>query len=208
MMLAPPGTMSRLAVSLEGFYPLADMLGEMFDMNPFRYQKTWSFYKLAMEAEKGVIVELGAYQGCGAIALCKGVEKANRATPVFTVDSYQNVTGWAGEPYSHENYDIFKTNVNKAKVRPNLLHMSFLEASKGWVYPVSLLIWDGGVTNVSDDIKPWIKHVIVRGKIVLRDTLNYSLHCDMAMAELTAFGKFEKCDPMPGGVNVLQRIRR
>jgi hypothetical protein len=204
---------AKIADETPGFGDVIEILEQiapgMFGLysNIFRYQKTLSFYKLAMEAKGGAIVELGAYRGYGTIALCKGAERG-LGQEVHPVDLYADMNGWAGESYSTRDEKIFWKNVDHAGVKPILHRNSFIREASFWNGdPVSLLIWDGGVTPALEDVAAWLKHIIPGGVLAMRDTMTYSLHCDKAAELIAANGGFDLEDPMPGGMIILRRAQ-
>lgn len=134
-------------------------------MNSHRQAKNEQLTRLASEVRSGVIVELGAYQGEGTVALCKGA-----TVQVYAVDFYLHSTGWAGEKYSPEDEVKFADTIKKANVDPFLIVESVWQMGKDWKEgDIGLLIWDLGVENrLLTDFDIWQNVVI--DKFVIHDT--------------------------------------
>lgn len=134
-------------------------------MNSHRQAKNEQLFRLASEVTSGVIVELGAYQGEGTVALCKGA-----TVQVYAVDTYNDIIGWAGERYIFRDKKKFTENVNANNVAPILIVQSVSVLSCAWDKgDIGLLIWDLGMKNrLSCDFDDWQDKVT--GKFAIHDT--------------------------------------
>lgn len=127
--------------------------------NP-RMKKSETLFQLAHQAKGGCIVELGAYQGNGAICLTWGTEKGH-GCPVYTVDDYVERDGFVGEHYGMADYELFLSNVDKALperyyTRPILCQEAAEELVKSWDKPIALLYWDfWGKERLAQDFAQW-----------------------------------------------------
>lgn len=192
---------------------LIEVFGEEYCANPHRKEKVKTLYKLAKEASKelGLIVELGAKDGFGAICLCYGAKDGNGAI-VHTVDSYQEITGFLGEHYGPENMEKFHHNTERAGVTPVLHVDGFVELGSscdpllGWDYPVSLLIWDGGGGNIRNEFLAWQFHVSIGGLMVGKDTANCAFGIDEIFNEYLADGRWGFRKQYPAYYRSIQRI--
>src|SRR3990167_9391537 len=103
----------------------------------------------------GVIVEIGTYKGGSGIILDSGKAK------VYTID----INGI--EPISDTNLNM-------------IIGESSLVAS-AWREPIDLLFIDGNHSfeSVREDIKAWIPHVKIGGKVLLHD---YDSHVGVTVA--------------------------
>ncbi len=134
-------------------------------MNSHRKAKNEQLTKLASEVASGVIVELGAYQGEGTVALCKGAK-----VPVYAVDIYSRNIGWAGEKYTFADRLKFAEAIKRADVNPILIihpvQILALTWDKG---EIGLLFWDlGKELRLLYDFHQWQDKVT--GKFVIHDT--------------------------------------
>jgi predicted O-methyltransferase YrrM len=173
-----------------GIEDTINVITRIYGMNAARLQKTRVLYDLASQVGSGDIVELGAYLGCGTIALCYGVLWANSRAIVNTVDLYEDMTGWAGELYTNSEAEFWK-NIDEAGVNPELHVGSFAEIANDFDETVAMLFWDGGVTDIVADIKAWEKNVLPGGIIVVKDTPNKVLGSDRLAEYLARLGSYE-----------------
>lgn len=132
-----------------------------------------ALYEMAKVADGGRVLELGAYHGCGTIALAFGV----RAGPmslglarIYTIDDHSNRRGWAGENYYTQDAARFHDCVRVAGVNVTLFSMNVDEAFTKWDQPIALLFWDLGMKNrLRDDFLKWGRHVISGGVFAIRE---------------------------------------
>ena len=85
--------------------------------------QTWlrnKMFDLASEVQEGCIVELGTFQGNGAILLARGA-RAGYGAQVYTIDDFRYRRGWIGERYGPKNMQIFKDRVRLARVNVILI---------------------------------------------------------------------------------------
>lgn len=129
-------------------------------MNSHRLAKNEQLTRLAAEVTSGVIVELGAYQGLGTAALCRGA-----TVQVYAIDDYCNRQGWAGEHYGPKDYLEFNRNVNGRAV----LIMEDISLIPWPAQNISLLVWDLGIEGrLKTDFEQWQDKV--KGRFVIHDT--------------------------------------
>lgn len=197
---------------IEGFPSAIDVLYDLYEMPPHRASKAAALYYLARSATGGDIVELGTFIGTGAIALAIGAQDGNCAK-VHTVDLFDGITGWAGEHYAAENYEVLLGKLARCEeiTGRNLaisVHvMDVIQAAAEWSTPVSLLFWDTGTAQCAQHVEAWQRHIIVGGKIAMHDTSDQKLGSKIATSRLEKTGAFEKDVPWRGGVFTVRRVK-
>jgi hypothetical protein len=148
-------------------------------------------YNLAHNTERGWIVELGAFRGCGALALHYGSASGHRM-PVATVDDWVEKKGWADEPYGEHDKRILDENFKTLEVDIAVVRMDVHLAANSWLYQVGLIVWDLGVP-VADKtdlfVDSWNKHVISGGMVAFHDTPQKALGYPLFEEALLATGK-------------------
>jgi len=139
------------------------------------------FYLYAKQAEGTYIVELGTYQGRGAIALALGTRDGH-GLKVYTVDDYAERKGWIGEPYGPDDEDAFIANVKAAELEGDitLLQVDVLEAASAyrylWEEGIGLLLWDAGVPGrMRGDFDAWKDYIVPGGVFLMKDAQGYCL---------------------------------
>jgi predicted O-methyltransferase YrrM len=138
--------------------------------------EAYALYEAAQRCTRGVIVELGSYEGRSTISLAKGA-----AVPFYAVDPLP-VQSHGPSPISvpgAESFDgelhlrNFYTNLKKAGVRDIVTHlrMTSLEAAGRIKDPVSLLFIDAlhDYENVKADYDAWVPKVLSGGMIAFHD---------------------------------------
>lgn len=131
-------------------------------------------YDLARRSTgRGVIVEIGSWQGRSTIWLARG-SRAGAGRPVYAVDPH------TGSPEHHDRYgevwtfDLFRENVERAGVsdlvRP--LVQTSEEAAAAFDEPVEVLFIDGdhSYEAVCRDWDLWTPKLVEGGWVVLHDT--------------------------------------
>lgn len=156
-------------------------------VSPFNRKKTSTIYELARLAPPyGVIVELGAHHGIGTAALYYGAKDGHRCK-VIAVDAYKDMRGWANEPYTPEDMQIWLDNISQAKIYPILVQGDAHELSLTWKEPISLLVHDLGSKNrMPQDVLEWEKHIMLGGILAVRDIDDYSMGTEKAIENLLA----------------------
>lgn len=130
-------------------------------------------YGLANECTgKGVIVEIGSWQGKSALFLGAGSQAGNKV-PVYAIDPHTGLTGLAGFERL-PTFPIFQNTIKKAGldsiVKP--LVMTSAEAAVTFNTPIELLFIDGdhALQMVSLDYTLWFPRLINGGIIAFHDT--------------------------------------
>lgn len=171
-------------------------LEKLFQMPAPRKAKCRILFMLAQKTMDGCIVELGAYTGCGAIALALGA-----SVPVYAIDDYKRRQGWANEWYDEDNRILFQNNVEAAGVTVGLVQRDILAASRGWAEPIGLVHWDLGLRNrMVADFFAWEPHVISGGIIVVHDAMERQLGSRVLETIVDATGKFFPAEHMGAGM--------
>lgn len=131
-----------------------EILSALYPNNP-GMQKAEVLYDLAKKAT-GPIAEVGCATGFGTIALALGSRDGHHV-PVFAIDPFFEVRGWANEPYGPDLKFTWYENVMAAGVlhivQSVMLPVETL--ANHWPYPVSLTFWDLG-RRIDDDISKWL----------------------------------------------------
>lgn len=184
---------------------------EKHDINkvsPFNKKKTTVLYELAKSApEGGSIVELGSYHGNGTAALWYGAQDGNK-NPVIAVDAYTEMRGWANEPYTEKDMDIWLDNMMEEEISAALFQGDVKKMSWSWEIPISLLVHDLGTKNrMPDDVMDWERYVIVGGVIALRDIDDYSMGTERAIFNLTQTGRWGNRRNWEAFITSVERIR-
>jgi MMP 1-O-methyltransferase len=121
---------------------------------------------------KGVIVEIGSWQGKSTIFLAKGSE-AGKKMPVYAIDPHIG-----SEEHQKDGsvwtFDIFKKNMEAfnvdSLVRP-IVKMSW-EAAKDFNEKIEFLFIDGAhdYESVKKDIQDWFPRLVVGGTVSFHDS--------------------------------------
>ena len=162
-------------------------------------------FELASEVQEGCIVELGTFQGNGAILLARGA-RAGYGAQVYTIDDYRYRRGWIGERYGPKNMAIFKDRVRLAQVHVILIKKSHHSAARTWSEPIGYWGWDSGCKErFWKDWIDWNKHIVVGGVALIKDTGYGDLGATKRIPEICETGEFVEEEYM-GGVTVLRRM--
>ena len=162
-------------------------------------------FDLASEVQEGCIVELGAYHGAGTILLARGA-RAGYGAPVYTIDDYTAIGKWNGEFYSRDEREIFRNNIQNAKVEVQLINKTFDAAALDWHEPIGMLYWDAGAKGrFWNDWIAWYRHIVHGGVAVIKDVSGGGLGATEKVGLIVASGLFEEKDYV-GGVTVLRRL--
>lgn len=141
--------------------------------NP-RMDKSIGLYHLAQMVKQGVIVELGTYQGNGAIALASGAP--DRLT--YTIDDYSHRVDWMGNEPGRTDKALMLLNVEESGLPIAWINRSIEEAARSWQGPIGLLFWDTGGNDIQADFELWSKHLVSGGMFVMHDTDDRHFHSD------------------------------
>lgn len=176
-------------------------------LTPLGREKATVFYELARAAPAGgAIVELGSYLGFGTVPLWYGAQDGNKEN-VIAVDAYKKMFGWVGEPYGPDNEVTWHENMQLAGCTPRLVIGDVHELSRIWITPVSLLVHDlGSLNRMPQDVMDWEKHVIVGGKIAMRDIDHYRMGTGEAVRLLNATGRWKKRELHAAFITTMERI--
>jgi hypothetical protein len=159
-----------------------DSFGDPYH-NP-RMDKSLGLYRLASQVREGVIIELGAYQGNGAISLASGAPLC----PVYTVDDYNHRIDWMGNEPGGEDREILHGNIEESGLPIVHLDKSVSAALKDWRLPIGLLFWDTGSNEMLDDFNLWQKHIVSGGMFVMHDTDDFTFHSNEVTKAALALG--------------------
>lgn len=148
------------------------------------WPKAQILYNLALEAT-GPIVEVGAAQGRGTVALAFG-SRDGHGVPVYAIEPFVPFHGWVGEYYGPEMKDIWLAGVAAAGVDVTLIQKSIGEAMLDWTEPAGLTFWDIGrrlVGEQADWLDYWCNEcVLPNGIVALDETGNHDLGVDEWLA--------------------------
>jgi predicted O-methyltransferase YrrM len=136
----------------------------------------YALYEAARCCTRGVIVELGSYEGRSTICLAKGA-----AVPFYAVDPLP-VQSQGSSPISVPGAESFDgelhlqnlyANLKRAKVRERVTHLRMLslEAANVFKAPVGLLFIDAlhDYESVKADYNAWFPKVLPGGVIAFHD---------------------------------------
>lgn len=149
-----------------------EIIKPLFDWTSVRWNKCLVLYDLAKQAT-GPIVELGAYDGNGTLALALGSQAGNRV-PVYAVDKWERFTGLYRQEFYSEDYTRFMTNVETIGVQDVVVPMKGDSEFIGldWINgKIDLLVWDISLPRLVRDWTIW--HRRVSGLFVAKDTLAF-----------------------------------
>lgn len=146
-------------------------LGSIMFLPPAGEDFMRAIYRLSLQVEHGVIVELGSYVGRSAIALAW-----DAAAPVYSVDDYRDHVDWSTRAYGAENEARYLSNIKDAGVTTTLIKQDVREAARTWDQPIGLLVWDVSEGDrLFDDWLAWRGHIVIGGRALLRDTFDKRL---------------------------------
>lgn len=151
--------------------------------NP-RMAKSAGLYRLAGLVKKGVIVELGAYRGNGAVSLAAGAP--DRVT--YTIDDFNGHVDWMGNEPNMSDQMILLRNIKDSRLPIVWLDLSVEEAARSWTKPIGLLFWDTGSNDLHNDFEVWGKHLVPGGLFVMHDTDYFNFHSDEVTREALRLG--------------------
>lgn len=176
-------------------------------LTDFGRKKAVVFYELAKGARPGgAIVELGCYLGFGTVPLWYGAQDGSKER-VIAVDAYKPMKGWIGEPYGPDNEVTWHTNMQLAGCEPRLVIGDVHELSRIWITPISLLVHDlGSLNRMPSDVLDWEKHVIVGGKIAMRDIDDYRMGTKEAVERLSKTGRWALPEARQAFITTMERI--
>ena len=149
--------------------------------------KSEVLYDLASEVSQGCIVEAGAGRGVGSIALAYGTVYAYDV-PLYCVDPFEPVRGWANEDYNADTRAQWYENVANCGIPhiPRLISLP-IDAIIVWPYEVSLTFWDLGLRmrDCTQELFGWLSSTAVQaGSIVaINETGGNDLGVDDWIAE-------------------------
>ncbi len=110
----------------------------------YHTERAEALYDLAKEAD-GPIVEVGTARGFGAVCLAFGARDGG-GWPVYCIDPFQRVRGWANEPYGPEDYEVLLKNLAAAAVGHLVVVIPTCvqTAAQAFGDPPALTVWDTG----------------------------------------------------------------
>jgi predicted O-methyltransferase YrrM len=120
---------------------------------------------------KGVIVEIGSWQGKSTIALALGAAKAHREK-IYAIDPH---AVQPEEGYLEDTRYAFVANIKRAGVDGQVIPMIMTskDAARDWRQPIRLLWIDGDhrYESVKQDFLLWEPFVVDGGIIAMHDTI-------------------------------------
>jgi hypothetical protein len=180
-----------------------------------RVQKCKAIYNLARTCEvPGCFVDLGTWHGYSSIAMAVGAqENSLQPRPVFTIDTFTDRQGWAGEPYGEEDRTIFVANrlkadsllIHEGGEMTNLyLHQAdALQWAGRWGSSIALLHWDLGCGNrVEKDIEAWFPHMAVGGGIAIHDTMDHRFGALALLEKMESKSQVWAPRTLPAGIQL------
>lgn len=152
-------------------HPL-DPMRHLFEWTSVRWNKCLELYELG-KAATGPIVELGAYDGNGTIALALGAQDGHGAH-VYGVDQWQRFTGLYQQQFYPEDRDKLLENAAAAGVRIALVQDDVERAAGMWDdEAVSLVVWDVSLPRIPRDFMAWRNKIMPGGLFVAKDTTTF-----------------------------------
>lgn len=148
-----------------------DPMKDLFDWPSVRWNKCLTLYELARDAT-GPIVELGAFDGNGTIALALGSKAGNRQ-PVYAVDQWVRFTGLYQQQFYPDDMDKLVLNAVKADVIDYIwpIQADVGKLAERWdIGPIALLVWDISLPRLFEDWQAWYGHIVSGGLFVGKDT--------------------------------------
>lgn len=152
--------------------------------NP-RLEKSKGLYRLAGMVTRGAIVELGAYQGNGAVSLAAG---AAGKRIVYTIDDFNHHVDWMGNEPGRADEALLRLNIEKSGLPITWINSSIQQAAETWNAPIGLLHWDTGSNDIHADFERWARHILPGGLFVMHDTDDRHFHSDEIEREALAAG--------------------
>jgi len=148
-----------------------EQIKPLFEWTSVRWNKCQVLYDLAKQAT-GPIVELGAYDGNGTLALGLG-SKAGNKVPVYGIDQWQRFTGLYAQQFYPEDYDRFVQNIIKADLSQIIqpIKGESGKVAQVWEKEIALLVWDISLPRLRQDWVWWHKHI--KGMFVAKDTTTF-----------------------------------
>lgn len=152
--------------------------------NP-RMEKSKGLYRLASLVTSGVIVELGAYQGNGAVSLAAGAQSER---VVYTIDDFDHHVDWMGNEPGRTDKALLLLNIDESELPICWVNSTAAAAADKWEMPIGLLHWDTGTNTIHDDFNAWSKHLVGGGLFVMHDTDDRTFHSDEIEREALGMG--------------------
>lgn len=143
-------------------------------VNP-RMEKSKGLYRLAQSVTHGEIVELGTYQGNGAVALASGAQQKHF---VYTIDDYDHHVDWMGNEPGAEDKALMLKRIKASGLPILWIDSTAQKAAAHWTLPVGLVFWDTGDETIMEDFKAWSPYLVSGGLFVMHDTDNRVFHSD------------------------------
>lgn len=134
-------------------------------------------YRTAKNCHKGVIVEIGSFQGKSTIWLAKG-SKAGNQVKIYAIDPHTGSSEHKERYGKVWTFEEFKRNIKNAKVEDIVFPIikTSEEAEKAWNgKPIEFLWIDGAheYEMVKLDLDKWLPHLIDGGVIAFHDTTTW-----------------------------------
>ena len=150
-------------------------------------------YRLAQNAQKGCIIEVGSYHGRSTVALAHGSRDGFQA-PVFAIEPHEVFEGVLGGVFGpHDRAAFFRTMLRtKAYEYVRLVNLSSEVVAAGWKQPVALLWIDGDhrYEAVQRDFLCWEPFLSTQAQIAFHDSRTAELGPARYIGELLAQGTY------------------
>lgn len=154
-----------------------DIITSVFADDSPGWPKAKILMRLASEAD-GPIVEVGCGRGCGSTALALGAGD----NPVYAIDPFTDVRGWANEPYGPYLRKVYCDNLAAAGVLEKVQLVMLPVQDCYWPYPAALTLWDIGQPLDGPAgiwLDRWIGHAVLPGGLIaINETGTDNLHVD------------------------------
>lgn len=159
---------------------MEDILANVFSQDRAGWPKARVLYRLAQQAE-GPIVEVGCGRGIGAVALALGAQAGN-GVPVYAIDPFTEVRGWANERYGPDWRAVWFEHVRDAGVLEHVQSVMLPVQDLVWPYPAALTFWDIG-RKLEGEVATWLDRwyreaVSMGGLIAINETGENNLGVD------------------------------
>jgi len=157
---------------------------------------------------KGVIVEIGSWQGKSTICLGLG-SLEGEMLPIYAIDPHEGIL--EGRNVGKQTLESFKKNIQKAGITSIVtpLVMTSHNAVKKVKKPIELLFIDGAhdYKSVKQDFENWFPKVIDGGVIAFHDTVSWVGPGKVVREDVLTSRKF-KNTKVVGSITYATKVKR